>query len=667
MGEFVGVDPENLKELTKRLEQLHELLARHSPLIQQKMQKWGGEVAVTALPGLIAAALDDVRDMDARTTRAYELARQQGWSALGPAPGVPGLTFHRPPHVRLDWEATGQSGYQGQRDAETLAAALAAKDPEDARIALLGLPDSLRRHLADKDYQAAFWAGAGPLALRAARALYERAGSALFSAESVSVLRALGASLAAASQMRVGTGTDRRPLLPAATRATLTGSSDPWSVGMLVKYGPEGRSWDSRLLADLTRAMLDARAAGKTIWPPTRGKLETDVDASRHQRLMAEYDAVGAVLQRAAENGMAARHVLGDPATGPKYARMLVSDSWHTPGYDASLYSSAYLDPVSRDAAPGYLEPPGKVDTSSSTAAFLKAAVSAERGTSVDAKESAWSVVHIVQATAEFSKLHPQTVLPREIRHALIYTADRHLPDFAASASHEFTASIAMQRGEDAANPWAAVVRPAELEALFGQALQEPKEFGAYKGKMDGRISVAVAATIRDPSDQNYLREMGGLYGMIQRIQGDHHFAEEQLKDEQATRTQTAISVISGGFGALSFSNPLGPGTITQILVALAAPPLSAKFDTDYALQAFRSNADDFRSQVLHVEAPVLQGLILAGAIDPPDDASWAKNGVVAPNAAMVDWVSRHADTRYSGKTLTEWVKEAQDAMRLQQ
>ncbi|WP_432929102.1 hypothetical protein ACQPZZ_04180 [Microbispora sp. CA-135349] len=661
MGEFVGVDPENLKELTRRLEQLHELLARHSPLIQQKMQKWGSEVAVTSLPGLIAAALDDVRDMDARTTRAYELARQQGWSALVRAPGIPGLTYKRPPNVRLDWEATGQSGYQGKRDAETLTAALAAKDPQDARLALLGLPDSLRRHLADKDYQAAFWAGAGPLALRAARALYERAGGALFSAESLSVLRALGASLAAASQMRVGTGKDRRPLLPAATRATLTGSSDPWSVGMLVKYGPEGRSWDSRLLADLTRAMLDARAAGKTIWPPARGKLETDVDASRHQQLMADYDAVGAVLQRAAENGMAARHVLGDPATGLKYARMLVSDSWHTPGYDPGPFLSSYVHPG------GMLPPTGQVDLSAPTAAFLKAAVSAERGTSVDAKESAWSVVHIAQATADFSKLHPQTVLPREIRHALIYTADRYLPDFAASASHEFTASIAMQRGEDAANPWAPVVRPAELEALFGQALQEPKEFGAYKGKMDGRISVAVAATIKDPSDQNYLREMGGLYGMIQRIQGDHHFAEEQLKDDQATRTQTAISIVSGGFGALSFSNAFGPGTITQILVALAAPPLNAMFDTDFALQAYKSNADDFRAQVLHVEAPVLQGLILAGAITPPDDASWVKNGVVIRTAAMADWISRHSDTRYLGKTFTEWVKEAQDAMRLQQ
>ncbi|WP_147942675.1 hypothetical protein [Microbispora sp. CSR-4] len=612
------------------------------------------------MPGLIAAALDDVRDMDARTTRAYELAREQGWSALSRAPGVPGLTLDRPPSVRLDWEATGQSGNQGKRDAETLAAALAAKNPEEARTALLGLPESLQRHLADEDYQAAFWAGAGPLALRAARALYERTGSALFSAESVSVLRALGASLAAAGQMRVGTGKDRRPLLPDATRAALTANSDPWSVGMLVKYGPEGRSWDSRFLADLTRAMLDARAAGKTIWPPARGPLETDADASRHQRLMAEYDAVGAVLQRAAENGMAARHVLGDQTTGLKYARMLVSDSWHTPGYDPGPFLSSYVHPG------GVLPPIGQVDLSAPTAAFLKAAVSAERGTSADAKESAWSVVHIDQATAEFSKLHPGTHLPEEIRGSLLYVAGRYLPDFAQSVNHNF-ASGALQQGNKSTNPWVPINKLDELEGFFTQALQKPEEFGAFKGLMASRVSVAVAATIHDPSDRNYLREMGGLFGLIQRVENTHHFEGELRVDEEAAKNQMLLATASGGFGALSFSNPFGPGTMAQIFTALGTPALNEAFDTGHALKALKANMDASRHQVFQVEVPVVQGLVDAGAVHPRPNASWVSNGRVIPNAALVDWISLHADTRYAGRSLTDWITEAQTAMRMQQ
>ncbi|TQS27802.1 hypothetical protein [Microbispora sp. KK1-11] len=657
MGEFVGVDPANLKELTKRLEQLHDLLARHSPLIQQKMQKWGSEVGTTSLPGLIAAALDDVRDMDARTTRAYELAREQGWSGLTRAPGGLGLTFDRPPDVRLDWEATGQSGYQGKRDAEALAAAVADKNPEDTRIALSGLSERLQRHLADKDYQAAFWAGAGPLALRAARALYQRAGAALFSAESVSVLRALGASLAAASQMRVGTGEDRRPLLPAETRAALTGNSDPWSVGMLVKYGPDGRSWDSHLLADLTRAMLDARAAGKTIWPPARGRLETDADASRHQRLMADYDAVGAVLQRAAENGMAARHVLGDPATGPRYARMLVSDSWHTPGYDPGPFLSSYVHPG------GTLPPTGQVDLSAPAGAFLKAAVSAERGTSVDAKESAWSVVHIVQATADFSKLHPEKTLPTAIRQSLIHTAHRYIADFAQGASREY-GSGATPLGDVGGNPWVAIVNRSELERFLDQALRDPRELGAFKGSADARIAAAVTATVKAPGDENFLREMAGLYGLVQRVENGRQFASAQKQDEEATRNQVALSILSGGFGALSFSNPWGPGTIAQFLTGVTAPVVNDSLDTGHASQALQKNNDAFRNAVFGVELPVVQGLVNAGVLRPPADATWFKDGKVVPNRNLTAWLSAHGETVLGGKRLDDWVEEARSAMR---
>lgn len=660
MGEFVGVDPANLKELTKRLEQLHDLLARHSPLIQQKMQKWGSEVGTTSLPGLIAAALDDVRDMDARTTRAYELAREQGWSALTRAPGALGLTFDRPPDVRLDWEATGQSGYQGKRDAEALTAAVEGKNPEDTRIALSGLSERLQRHLADEDYQAAFWAGAGPLALRAARALYERAGTALFSAESESVLRALGASLAAASQMRVGTGEDRRPLLPAETRATLTGNSDPWSVGMLVKYGPDGRSWDSRLLADLTRAMLDARAAGKTIWPPARGRLETDADASRHQRLMAEYDAVGAVLQRAAENGLAARHVLGDPATGPKYARMLVSDSWHTPGYDPGPFLSSYVHPG------GTLPPIGQVDLSAPTAAFLKAAVSAERGTSVDAEESAWSVVHIVQATADFAKLHPEKTLPTAIRQSLIHTAHRYIADFAQGASREY-GSGATPLGDARGNPWMAIVNRSVLEKFLDQALRDPRELGAFKGSADARIAAAVTATVKAPGDENFLREMAGLYGLVQRVENGRQFASAQKQDEEATRNQVALSILSGGFGALSFSNPWGPGTIAQFLTGVTAPVVNDSLDTGHASQALQRNNDAFRNAVFGVELPVVQGLVNAGVLRPPADATWFKDGKVVPNRNLTAWLSAHGETVLGGRRLDDWVEEARSAMRGQQ
>ncbi|MCT9931958.1 hypothetical protein N5079_17285 [Planotetraspora sp. A-T 1434] len=682
MGEFVGVDPANLRELTHRLQALQETLSKHGPAMQQKMQKWGSNVSFAVLPRLIDEALNDARDMDARTSRAYDLAAEQGWNPFGvkPTGGSPYRDVPPPaPIVRLDWATTGQSGYQAQRDAAELSGLLAHTDPATLmamygrdkgviRGLLAPLAERLRGHLNDKDYLGVFWQSVGPLAARLAKTLHDNGSSTdpLLTKEDTAILAAFGAALAAATRLRTSSGSgDSKALLPDSAKAALR-AGDPWSIGMLLKYGPHGTAWDTDFLTDITRFMLDARKAGKIDWPSSHQQLTTDMDANHHQRALAEFDAMGAVLDRAAENGKAARHVLGNPTTGLAYTRMLVNDSWHTPGYDPAAYFSKYVDATSRSADPDYLPDPGKINLSSHTAAFLQAAVSAGRGTTLDAKESAWSVVNIVQSTSEFSKVHPGTVLPHEIRKALIFTADRYLPDFAASVNHDFT-SAAMQKANDTSNPWTPVTKASELEAFFNQALQDPEEFGAFKGMMDGRISIAVAATIKDPSDENYLVEMGSLYGLIERLKGQRHFATEQLADEDAARRQTALSIVTGGFGALSFNKALGIGTISQIIVALATPPASGMFDTGHALQALRENADAFRTQVLHVEVPVIQGLITAGAVRPPANASWISNGVVTPDAALADWISQHAETEYSGKTLTEWIRDAQDAMRLQQ
>ncbi len=184
---------------------------------------------------------------------------------------------------------------------------------------------------------------------------------------------------------------------------------------------------------------------------------------------------------------------------------------------------------------------------------------------------------------------------------------------------------------------------------------------------MNARVSLAVAANIKDPSDADYLSEMASLYGAIQRLENDRHFSEEQLKDVEAQRNQTALGVLSGGFGALSFASPWGPGTIAQFLTGTTSPFVNASFSTDHAVQALKDNADAFRKQVLGIEVPVIQGLINAGAIRPPTDATWYKNGTLIPDANFVEWISGHAESEYGGKTLLEWIRAAQVAMRMQQ
>ncbi|GAA4204070.1 hypothetical protein [Microbispora amethystogenes] len=77
------------------------------------MQNWGSELSFASLPRLIAAALDDVRDMDARTTRAYELAREQGWNVMTGAPGALRPVFARPRSYGWTGRRPGRAATRG--------------------------------------------------------------------------------------------------------------------------------------------------------------------------------------------------------------------------------------------------------------------------------------------------------------------------------------------------------------------------------------------------------------------------------------------------------------------------------------------------------------------------------------------------------------------------
>ncbi|MFC6079716.1 hypothetical protein [Sphaerisporangium aureirubrum] len=309
MDEFVGVEPASLQELAHRLQRLHSLLAEHGPAIQRTMRRWDSTLSFAALPYLIDEALRDARDMDARATKAHELTREQpaparaSGPAAHPAPAAPTDTATPEMSVRLDWDSAGHGGVRAEQDAGALAEVVARGDP-----GVLS-PEDLTRHLGDAGYLAAFWGQACPIALQAARTLINRAGPALFGPESTAILRALGASLAAATRMRRGNGADSRPLLSDAALDAIVKHPDQWSVGMLVRYGPDGRSWDCEILATITRAVLEAHAAGLVKVPErARG---------------ADSDPVAAVLRRAAENGHAARRLLTDPSTCPEHAALL--------------------------------------------------------------------------------------------------------------------------------------------------------------------------------------------------------------------------------------------------------------------------------------------------------------------------------------------------------
>lgn len=668
MGEFVGVDPKRLEELTKRLERLHDALAARGPQIVQLMRKWGSRQDLGLIPRLVAATADDARDMDTRTRKAYEVAELQGWKprqvaatqrlgADGTVRSVP--SKDDPPKVRIDWTVTGDSRFQARQDAAALAAAVRGTDPKVRAAAIAEVARRVAAHTGDSAYLTVFWKSAARDAARVARLLQQAAppGPKLLDKNGAAALSALAASLAAATELNDKAG---KPIVG----KEILDCPDLWSVGMLLKYGPHGSAWDSRLLADITRKLLDARAEGRIKVPEPRLVSKDALDRSRvdreYQQVLAEFDPVVAALDRAAENGKAARHVLGDPETGLKYAKMLLNDDWRTPGTDPSAYFKGSFRSV-----PGLVPLPRlyQVDLSAHPAAFLKAAVSAERGTGLDAKESAWSVVNIVQAVSKLAEANPQKTFPENFRNTFKYIADRYMYDFAGSAAHDYQ-SKAIHQGDDGSKPWIAVVRRSELAFFIGRTFLTQKEFDHFKGVMDAKMVLAVGATVVDRSGKNYLKEMGGLYGLVQDVQAYKGYEEGKRQDAAAERYKTAIDILTSGYGALSFSNPTGVGVASQIVTALSKPVVSESFETGKAVDALVESSRDFRDKVLASEVLVVQGLMNSGALNPPEGASWVKNGVIHPNAEFADWVNEHDRITYHDRTLGEWIRDVRDAMK---
>ncbi|GAB3883672.1 hypothetical protein GCM10027612_16160 [Microbispora bryophytorum subsp. camponoti] len=83
-------------------------------------------------------------------------------------------------------------------------------------------------------------------------------------------------------------------------------------------------------------------------------------------------------------------------------------------------------------------------------------------------------------------------------------------------------------------------------------------------------------------------------------------------------------------------------------------------------MEADKTSEDEFRARLLHVKIPVIQGLLIANAIDLPANTSWYQDGAISPNADFTDWYSTHEGVVYGGRRLEEWVRDAEHAMDIQ-
>lgn len=654
MGEFAGVDPHRVRLLANRLKDLADAIAKNGSIIRTNFTKWGGTLDLGQLARQAAQVGQDARDMALRADEALNLLDGRS----GPVMSSPG----KADWVTIPWDTKDINATQeAQQEATNLKKALDNPNDPQSRATITDIAQSLTDHQGDSAYMAAFINSGGmDDAARVAHALHQEDAAhngTVLTTDSQAILAQFGSAVASAAKS--GQLHDFK---------AFTQTPDLWSSAMLFKYGPDGKAYGdgqgAQLLAAVTGAVLDAHQAGTLNIPVPDSRDASPDQRKQIQGWLAEFDPACALMDRGVQNGLAPRLVLGGP-NGSHYAQELINNNWQTPG---DSYSRAGGGKAALELPP--VQIPG-IDLSGHVATFLQSATTAPLGGSGDAQLSAQALVNVVQANAKFTQDNPKGVLPKNIREAFVSIADAHTPDFAYSARYGFEGKPQLVSGA-----WLAQVDPTSLDSFLRQAMHDPQDAGRLKGCFDAKISAAVGQTIQD--HQPWLENMASLYGMVQHVEGENSFDKAELVAAKKAENQMLMSILATGLGAIP-----GPGEgVGKIITQIAKPMISMsntvagyKYPGGDPAKALMLNDDDFIKDKHWVQVPVVQGLIDAGQVHPPANASWYQNGHIIPNADFGTWVQENATAvgddgkpiLYSGKSLDQWINDAVGAVGAEQ
>lgn len=236
MNDFVSVTPDQLNQLTRRLEALSDGLAANAAAITAMMSDYaqqGGDVPGLALMLGQAQqrAVTDAANMRARTQLAFKVSQSGG-------------TLHGNERVSIPWDATDIAAVAAQADAQELRIAMRTKNPAERLAEIQQVELDIKDHLAEGaaglPYLSAFYNDAGPQVAALADTLYAANGTIAkpLTAADQQILKTFATGLAYV--VKNGTGATA---LSAQAMAALTKAPDMWSVAMLFKYGPSQKAY----------------------------------------------------------------------------------------------------------------------------------------------------------------------------------------------------------------------------------------------------------------------------------------------------------------------------------------------------------------------------------------------------------------------------------------
>lgn len=632
MSEFTGVDPLRLRELANALQGLADALDADGTTIRNLFSKWEGTLGQSVLTQQTTQVGDDAHNMALRASLAYSLLLQ------------PRFTSANSPHsnwVNIQWDVSQiDTALEGQREAMSLLEALDDPDDPQSRATIQMLSQSLEDHADDPAYLQAFMNSGGlDASVRAARFLHDQDGthgSTVLSSDSQEILASFGLAVQSATSL----AEQGEIQLPANYLDKLTSppNGDMWSVGMLFQYGPNGDKWDPKVLSTVGGAMLDWRS-GQEMRPnysePTilgtgyvpGGYVESDNPWYDNLGLDVSYLTVGAddaadriqaiaandpsviLMQSVSENPDASRLLLTGP-DGDDHAKALVDEKWHTPG-------------------------PQSFNEAQWPAAVITAATSDRTGHPTESVEAAANVINAGAAEygdeknkSEYDK--SQYPVPGQITHALAQVFATYVPDFAQSHGMPEGQAAAPATGAD--NAGMLIVGHETALNFISMIAQNSGDAGHLVNSVNAQISLTAATGMESPEVQTYLNNLAELQGVVTAGAHQTGLDAEKLTDE-ANKT-TVLWVDSVG-GAITSIPGLPPGAEwVQTLITAGLPAVKESFSTDNAQKYQEGAGSKFYDDQSSMRLPLVQGLVLSGQIEPPENhPEWANGQITLDDA----------------------------------
>lgn len=632
MSEFTGVDPLRLRELANALQGLADALDADGTTIRNLFSKWEGTLGQSVLTQQTTQVGDDAHNMALRASLAYSLLLQ------------PRFTSANSPHsnwVNIQWDVSQiDTALEGQREAMSLLEALDDPDDPQSRATIQMLSQSLEDHADDPAYLQAFMNSGGlDASVRAARFLHDQDGthgSTVLSSDSQEILASFGLAVQSATSL----AEQGEIQLPANYLDKLTSppNGDMWSVGMLFQYGPNGDKWDPKVLSTVGGAMLDWRS-GQEMRPnysePTilgtgyvpGGYVESDNPWYDNLGLDVSYLTVGAddaadriqaiaandpsviLMQSVSENPDASRLLLTGP-DGDDHAKVLVDEKWHTPG-PQSFNEAQWLTAV------------------------ITAATSDRTGHPTESVEAAANVINAGAAEygdeknkSEYDK--SQYPVPGQITHALAQVFATYVPDFAQSHGMPEGQAAAPATGADNAGD---ADRRTRDSAEFHQHDRAEQRRRRTPGQLRQR------ADLPDGRDGNGISRGADLPEQPGRAarRGDRHAHQTGLDAEKLTdeANKTTVLWVDSVGGAITSIPGLPPGAEwVQTLITAGLPAVKESFSTDNAQKYQEGAGSKFYDDQSSMRLPLVQGLVLSGQIEPPENhPEWANGQITLDDA----------------------------------